>query len=115
MEEQILTYTRVENGLLAFFNDTNKLTTLNSKSFKDELIQQIRICKTGLFLDFSEIKFIDSAGFQALLALQISAILCNIEFVILKISKEVLQIFTFAELNLVFDIRENINIYRKAS
>jgi len=115
MEGQILRYTKVDNGLLASFNGIDKLTTLNSKSFKDELIQQIRLSETDLFLDFSEIKFIDSAGFQALLALHINAILCNIEFVILKISKEVLQIFNFVELNLVFDIRENINIYRKAS
>ena len=119
LDKKILLYKRIDNSIIASFKYTNRLSIINSNEIEDELLLLIKNGETSIFLDFSEMKFIDSAGFQALLSVHIDAKLNNVEFVIINANEEVIELFNLVELNNVFDLRNNsdsnYNKLRKAS
>ncbi|MFC2096456.1 STAS domain-containing protein [Bacteroidota bacterium] len=119
IHKKTLLYKRIDNSIIVSIKYTNSLNIINSNGIEEELRQFINNGETSIFLDFSKMKFIDTAGFQVLLSVHIDAKLNKVEFVILNANEEVLELFNLVELNNVFDLRNNLDsrykMFRKAS
>lgn len=55
-----------QNSLVAFFPDIDKINTLVAHEFEMQLNELLKQSSNELILDLSNIRFIDSSGFQAL-------------------------------------------------
>ena len=102
----ILAYRRLDNGILASFNYTSKLSIINANQVEEELLQLIKNGENSVFLDFSNIEFIDTAGFHALLSVQIDSKLNGLKFMIINISNELMDLFKLVKLDNVFELRK---------
>ncbi len=100
-----ISYKKVDKNIIVSLNHISKLNSINSSKIKSELLQLIYESETSIFLDFSEMKFIDSAGFQALLSAYLKAKLEDANFIICNANKEILELFNAVGLNKVFDIK----------
>jgi anti-anti-sigma factor len=107
IDKNILSYIRKEQSVKVSFQNTNRLSIINSSKIEDELLQLIIRGETSIFLDFSEIKFIDSSGFQALLSVHIDARLKGVEFVIVNPNDEIMELINLVDLDNIFEIRYN--------
>ena len=112
---KILNYKRVDNGMLVSFKYTSKLSIINADQVEKELQNLIKIGNTTIFLDFSTIEFIDTAGFHALLSIQIDSKLNDLKFMIINISDEIMELFKLVKLDNVFELRERYNRLKEAS
>ncbi len=86
------------------FNNIPKLNIINSKEIESQLIDLTRKEGNGLVLNLSEIKFIDSAGFESLLNVYRSAKMNNTSFKLMNVSDEAFELLKLVELDRVFEL-----------
>ncbi|MGE0088345.1 MAG: STAS domain-containing protein [Bacteroidales bacterium] len=86
------------------FNNTPKLNIINSKEIESQLIDLTKKEGNGLVLNLSEIKFIDSAGFESLLNIYRSAKMNNSSFRLMNVSNEAFELLKLVELDKVFEL-----------
>lgn len=119
IDKQILLYNRIDNSIIVSFKNTNKLNILNSNVVESKLLKLVKGGGTSVILDFSNIDFIDSAGFHALLSVYIDSKLNQVEFIIINAKQEVIELFNLVELNNVFVLKNssdfNLKQFRRAS
>jgi len=109
IDNNLFNCNRTGQRISVLLKHTNRLCINNSDKVEKELLRLIKNGVISIFLDLSNIDFIDSTGFQVLLSALIDAKLNNIEFVILNSNKEVLELFKLVKLDSVFDFRNNLN------
>lgn len=109
IDKSILSYNRKEQSVIVSFQNTNRLSVINSSKLEDELLQLIISGETSILLDFSAIKFIDSSSFQALLSVHIDAKLKGVEFTILNPNDEVVELIKLVDLDNIFEIRYTLD------
>jgi anti-anti-sigma factor len=107
INNRILSYEKLDKNIIVSFNHINRLNSVNSNEVKSELLQLINDSEISIFLDLSEMKFIDSAGFQVLLSAYIKSNLYNSDFIICNANEEILKLFSLLELDKVFVIYLN--------
>jgi len=95
---------KVEGEYHVSFNNIPKLNIINSKEIESQLIDLTRKEGTGLVLNLSEIKFIDSAGFESLLNIYRSAKMNNSSFRLMNVSDEAFELLKLVELDKVFEL-----------
>lgn len=114
----ILEYKKVDNGILVSFKYISKLSVINANQVEEELQHVIRHGETSLFLDFSTIEFIDTAGFQALLSIHIDSKLNHVKFVLVNVTEDILELFKLVKLDHVFEMKpsndSDFNMLKKA-
>jgi len=86
------------------FNNIPKLNIINSKEIESQLIDLTRKEGNGLVLNLSEIKFIDSTGFESLLNVYRSAKMNNTSFKLMNVSDEAFELLKLVELDRVFEL-----------
>jgi anti-sigma B factor antagonist len=86
------------------FPNVPKLNIINSSEIESQLIDLTKKEGTGLVLNLSEIKFIDSAGFESLLNIYRSAKLNNTSFKLMNVSNEAFELLKLVELDKVFEL-----------
>lgn len=86
------------------FQNVPKLNIINSKDIESQLIDLTRKEGSGLVLNLSEVKFIDSSGFESLLNIYRSAKLNNTSFKLRNVSNEAFELLKLVELDKVFEL-----------
>lgn len=86
------------------FQNVPKLNIINSKDIESQLIDLTRKEGSGLVLNLSEVKFIDSSGFESLLNIYRSAKLNNTSFKLMNVSNEAFELLKVVELDKVFEL-----------
>lgn len=108
----------VNNNYTVTLNNTNKLNIINAYKIENKLMQLVKESGIAVFLDLTEINFIDSTGFSILLKIQRTAYLNNVRFIIYNVNEEALELFDLLGLNNEFEIRNIRPLYsnlKKAS
>ena len=88
---------------VSFYN-TPKLNIINSREIEAQLIDLTKKESTGLVLNLSEVKFIDSYGFESLLNIYRSAKMNNSSFKLMNVSNEAYELLKLVELDKVFEL-----------
>ncbi|MDX9695653.1 MAG: STAS domain-containing protein [Bacteroidales bacterium] len=86
------------------FNNIPKISIINSKEIESQLIDLAQKEGVGLILNLSEVKFIDSAGFESLLNIYRSAKMNNNSFRLMNVSDEAFELLKLVELDKVFEL-----------
>lgn len=86
------------------FNNIPKISIINSKEIESQLIDLTQKEGVGLILNLSEVKFIDSAGFESLLNIYRSAKMNNSSFRLMNVSDEAFELLKLVELDKVFEL-----------
>ncbi len=94
----------IKNNYKVSFESNSKLNILNSKDVENELIDIVKIENSLLTVDLSNIKFIDSSGFETLLNLYKISIINDSNIQLIKTSKELIELFELVELNNIFEL-----------
>ncbi|MCT4613866.1 MAG: STAS domain-containing protein [Marinifilaceae bacterium] len=99
---------QLENIDLVYITGTYRINSSNAYVFKDFLKQNLMISDKKLLIDMSEIQYIDSSGFGALMsALKISKEY-GTSFKICNLSSQVIEIIKLMKLDTVLDIQSDI-------
>lgn len=96
-----------KNSFEICFNDISKINILNSKDIERQLINIVKIKNSFLILDLSNIKFIDSTGFETLLNLHKTSIINESNIQLIKISEELIELFDLVKLTNIFKLTKN--------
>lgn len=94
----------IDNGYYVILNNINKINIINSSLIENQLLQMTKESETTLFLDLSDVNFIDSKGFNTILKVKRTAFLNNVNFIICNVNEEVLELFDLLGLNNEFEI-----------
>jgi anti-sigma B factor antagonist len=86
------------------FNNIPKISIINSKEIESQLIDLAQKEGVRLILNLSEVKFIDSAGFESLLNIYRSAKMNNNSFRLMNVSDEAFELLKLVELDKVFEL-----------
>lgn len=86
------------------FPNVPKLNIINSREIESQLIDLTKKEGASLVLNLSEIKFIDSSGFESLLNIYRSAKINNASFKLMNVSSEAYELLKIVELDKVFEL-----------
>jgi len=100
----MITIDHIENTYLASFFNVTKLNVLNSKEIEKQLLPMVSQPDSNLTLNFSGIKFIDSAGFETLLSLYKIAKINNSNLNLINLSEELIELVKLVKLDHVFQM-----------
>ena len=101
---------RINNDYNVTLNNINKINIINSPLIENQLLQLIKESETTVFLDLTDVNFIDSTGFSTLLKIQRTAFLNDVKFIIHNVNEEVLELFDLLGLNNEFEISNNVSL-----
>ena len=93
---------KVEEGIYVSLFQLNKINTLFSGLLLEQLKELVEVSGNKIFFDLSEIKFIDSSGFEMLKRVNDISVLNSSEFILCNISQEVEELFNLMTLNGTF-------------
>ena len=93
---------KVEEGIYVSLFQLNKINTLFSGLLLEQLKELVEVSGDKIFFDLSEIKFIDSSGFEMLKRVNDISVLNSSEFILCNISQEVEELFNLMTLNGTF-------------
>ena len=99
-----LTIKRFDDNVIASIKNSEKLNILNAGEVEKELTEIVLSGNKTVLLDFSDVKFLDSAGFQALLSVHIDARLNDVRFIIINVNDEINELFSLVDLDSIFEI-----------
>lgn len=80
-----------------------RLTAVNAKAFKDELVELVNQGATQLVIDFDEVSFVDSSGLGALVGV-LKKVGMHGELVVAGLNSDVAQMFRICRMDRVFTI-----------
>jgi len=100
----MLTINQEDNKYFVSFNNVSKLNIINSGEIENQLLNLTNKQGFGLVLNLSEIKFIDSAGFESLLKVYRSAKMNNTSLKFTNVSSEAIELLKLVELDKVFEL-----------
>lgn len=83
---------------------TTRINSLVAEGLRDQLSVLVSQKKKEVILSLKGIKFIDNAGFDAILSVVKTAREYNCSFRICDVSQEVYELFGLMKLNVVFEI-----------
>jgi|SRR5271157_2550181 len=81
-----------------------KFTLEHIQAFKDQSSQFVKNFLNTIFVDFSEVSFIDSSGIGVLIMFMNSVKNHNINFILYDLNKDVINLFRIAYLDKFFNI-----------
>jgi anti-anti-sigma factor len=87
-------------------NSINKITVLNSESFKSKLIPLVTNSNAKVVLNLSTIEFIDSTGFDCLNLVSRVAQKYNSELVLTEVNPEIQELIELVKKYSEFDIKK---------
>ena len=94
-----------EDGIYKIsFYKTRRVNTLNADSLREELTRIVSKPGTEVILSMEGINFIDSSGFQAIMAVVDRANHIGSRFRICDVSQEVYELLKLMKLSFVFEI-----------
>jgi anti-sigma B factor antagonist len=86
-----------------------RLTALNAKAFKDEIVALVSGGASQLILDFSSVSFLDSSGLGALVGV-LKKIGVHGELAVCGLHPDVAQMFKICRMDRVFNIYVDVNV-----
>lgn len=86
----------------------DRLTALNAKTFKDEVVDLIEGGASQLVIDFSEVSFLDSSGLGALVGV-LKRIGVRGELLVCGLNQDVAQMFKICRMDSVFSLYPDVN------
>lgn len=96
---------RIEDGIYRIsFYKTKRLNTLIADHLKEELVKIVSKPGREVVMSMEGINFIDSSGFQAIMAVVDQATRIGSRFRICDVSQEVYELLKLMKLNFVFEI-----------
>ncbi len=105
IDRKVLSLKKFDNKVTVTLRHSDRLNVLNSEQVEGELMQLLHYGEKTILFDFSEMKFIDSAGFHALLSVHIDAKLKDVKFILVNSNEEIYDLFKLVDLDNIFDIR----------
>lgn len=93
-----------DNKYIVSFNNVSRLNIINSVEIENQLLDLTNKQGSNLVLNLSEIKFIDSAGFESLLKVYRSAKMNNTSLKLSNVSAEANELLKLVELDKVFEL-----------
>ena len=84
-----------------------RITAINAKAFKDEVIALIDDGNTRLIVDFKEVSFLDSSGLGALVGI-LKRIGLRGELFVCGLNSDVAQMFKISRMDQVFSIYSDV-------
>lgn len=112
-DREILSLKKLDNKVIVTLRHADRLNILNSEQVEGELLELLHQGAKTILFDFSNMKFIDSSGFHALLSVHIDSKLKDIKFVIINVNEEIYDLFKLVDLDNIFDIRGNSNFMKE--
>lgn len=100
---------KVDNIVIAKFEDVKKFNALITEKVKEELIQLFEKPNTRLILNLDGVDYVDSSGFGVFLSVMKMANNNYGFFKICNISPEVMELFKLLQLHNIFDIFEDLD------
>lgn len=98
-----------QNGIdILSFENLNKLNILIAQALKEEVAQYLKKPNTKLILDMSNIEYVDSSGFGALLSILRNAKNNDSQFKICNVSDDVMELIKLLQLHNVFEICDSL-------
>ena len=104
-DRKIFTLKKFDNKVIVSLMHSDRLNVLNSEQVESELLQLLHNEEKTILFDISNVKFIDSSGFHALISVHIDAKLKDVTFIIINSNKEIQDLFKLVDLDNIFDIR----------
>jgi len=104
-ERQLLSLKKLDNKTVVSLMHSDRLNVLNSEQVENELMYLLYNGTKTILFDISDMKFIDSAGFHALLSVHIDAKLKDVKFIIINTNEEIYELIKLVDLDSIFDIR----------
>ena len=104
LNKNTLSVKEFDNGLIVTIKNTDRLNILNSAEVEKELTELVLSENRTILLNFDDILFIDSSGFQALLSVHIDAKLNNSRLVLINVNDEINELFRLVDLDNIFEI-----------
>ena len=98
--------TQAATGALIVRPGVERLTAINAKPFKDEVISLIESGNSELIIDFAKTTFLDSSGLGALTGI-LKKIGHRGELVVCGLGPDVLQMFKICRMDRVFAIYQD--------
>lgn len=86
----------------------DRLTALNAKTFKDEVVDVVDGGASQLVIDFNEVSFLDSSGLGALVGV-LKRIGMRGELSVCGLNQDVAQMFKICRMDRVFTIYPDLN------
>ncbi len=87
-----------------------KFTLEHIQSFKDRTSQIVKNALSTIFVDFSEVSYIDSSGIGVLIMFMNSMKNRNINFILYDLNKDVFNLFRIAYLDKFFNISTSTDL-----
>jgi len=103
----LLKIERFGKNYTAIFKEIDRFNINNAESIKLQLLPIIKQSGNCLTLDLENVSFIDSSGFQVLIALLKTAELYNSRLEVMNISSDLKELFDLLSLSDVFQITAN--------
>ena len=100
---------KVDNIVIAKFEDVEKFNALITEKVKEELVQLFEKPNTRLILNLDGVNYVDSSGFGVFLSVMKMANNNYGFFKICNISPEVMELFKLLQLHNIFDIFEDLD------
>jgi len=96
---------KIEDGVYKVsFNKTNRLNSLNANSLREELFKIVSKPGREVMLSLKGISFIDSSGFEAIMAVVNRASKIGSRFRICNVSGEVYELLKLMKLKITLEI-----------
>jgi anti-sigma B factor antagonist len=105
---------KVDNIVVAQFEDVQKFNALITEKVKEELTQLFEKPNTRLILNLEGVNYVDSSGFGVFLSVMKTANNNYGFFKICNISSEVMELFKLLQLHNIFDIYEDLDDCKKS-
>ncbi len=105
IDREVLSLKKLDNKVIVTLKHADRLNVINSELVEGELLELLHHGVKTILFDFSNLKFIDSSGFHALLSVHIDAKLKDVKFVIINSNEEIHDLFKLVDLDNIFDIR----------
>ena len=100
---------KVDNIVIARFEEVQKFNALITEKVKEELRQLFEKPNTKLILNLEGVNYVDSSGFGVFLSVMKTANNNYGFFKICNISNEVMELFKLLQLHNIFDIYEDLD------
>jgi len=95
---------QINKNFIVSFPDANRFNIIMVKKVKNQLLKFIKAPGNMLILNFEGIQFVDSYGFDTLLAILKVAKINKNKFIICNVSGDVVELINLMQLNEVFEI-----------
>lgn len=100
--------TKHDGGIVVVRPGVERLTAINAKTFKDEVVALIDDGATHLVIDFAEVTFLDSSGLGALTGV-LKKIGHRGDVFVCALNADVSQMFRICRMDRVFKIHRDVS------